>query len=240
MCQCPTRAGLHFYLFAELCKMSADDCVNALHGRDYISTFAAGVRENKDVLMCQCPTRAGLHFYSSRKGCCRSVWTCQCPTRAGLYFYDTYSSWCNDIDDGTCQCPTRAGLHFYNKFRPKPFVSVKVSMPYTGGTTFLRYVSARTESTLSEPVSMPYTGGTTFLLAQKGNYYGKLRECQCPTRAGLHFYPTSLRPSVYAGFKPLFFAHFSEYSDILAKQGVKVGKGRIVFFREQFRMFFIV
>ena len=112
-------------------------------------------------------------------------------------------------------------------------------MPYTGGTTFLPtesrlkalclcrvnalhgrdYISTgwvvlKAIESLNN-VSMPYTGGTTFL-------------------------PTSLRPSVYAGFKPLFFAHFSEYSDILAKQGAKVGKGRIVFFREQFSMFFIV
>ena len=83
-------------------------------------------------------------------------------------------------------------------------------------------------------VSMPYTGGTSFLQPEEKLKLFMLKECQCPTRAGLHFYPTSLRSSVYAGFKPLFFAHFSEYSDIFPKQGIKVGKAWIVFFNVQF------
>ena len=140
LCQCPTRAGLHFYTQGYRANQFKKNRVNALHGRDYISTCLDANYQYSVRRLCQCPTRAGLHFYGEK--------------------------------------------------------SIVLKKPHEW--------------------------------------------CQCPTRAGLHFYPTSLRPSVYAGFKPLFFAHFSEYSDILAKQGVKVGKGRIVFFREQFSMFFIV
>ena len=61
--------------------------------------------------------------------------------------------------------------------------------------------------------------------------------CQCPLRAGPHFYSTFLRPNVYKGFRSIFSAHFSEYSDISQKQGVKVGKARIVFIRIQFGIF---
>ena len=115
--------------------------------------------------------------------------------------------------DGMCQCPTRAGLHFY---------------------------AVRNNDKKKRHGVNALHGRDYISTLQNGNVSCAIIMCQCPTRAGLHFYPTSLRPSVYAGFKPLFFAHFSEYSDILAKQGVKVGKGRIVFFREQFSMFFIV
>lgn len=42
-----------------------------------------------------------------------------------------------------------------------------------------------------------------------------------------------LRASVYAGFRPCFCRYLSEYSEKYIKQGVKVGKGWIVFIRVQ-------
>ena len=80
--------------------------------------------------------------------------------------------------------------------------------------------------------------------------------CQCPLSRATHFYRKPLeneyyfvipcvnalylgllistlplqKPFIYAGFRPRFCMYLSEYSDNLAKQGQKVGRGRIVFF----------
>ena len=37
--------------------------------------------------------------------------------------------------------------------------------------------------------------------------------CQCPKSGSSHFYPTLLKPSIYAGCRPYFCTYFSEYSD---------------------------
>ena len=64
--------------------------------------------------------------------------------------------------------------------------------------------------------------------------------CQCPMRAGLHFYCTSLKASIYAGFRLIFSAHFSEYSDNLSNHREKVGSGQIVFLRYNFEVVLLV
>ena len=81
---------------------------------------------------------------------------------------------------------------------------------------------------------------------------------QCPISGELHFYsrcicnledhkscinalyrasfistPPPGRASVYAGFRAWFCTYFSEYSDILAKTGAKVGRRQIVFLEIQ-------
>ena len=112
VCPCPIRAGLHFYKIKLMAVgVMILTCVNALYGRDCISTFRT------------CP-------------CLRKNSMCQCPIRAGLHFYVTEAqAW--ELIKRVCLCPIRAGLHFYpTKERRLPCITI-VSMPYTGGTAFL-------------------------------------------------------------------------------------------------------
>ena len=150
-----------------------------------------------------------MPFLGNKK--CRNG--CQCPTRAGLHFY-TITMFSNTANEVGCQCPTRAGLPFYgnpkkageylvtcvNALHGRDYISTTVekiandifktvSMPYTGGTTFLPR-QTRSPSSMDGCVSMPYTGGTTFLPQRKARETRQpVKKCQCPTRAGLHFYP---------------------------------------------------
>ena len=163
-CQCPIRAGLHFYC----------------------GSFLSFDRRRK---MCQCPIRAGLHFYSKlQTAFIGNKKSCQCPIRAGLHFYSQneyhlecetdvsmpYTGGTSFLPQGTClttlsekimcQCPIRAGLHFYVRILDCGYsIQYSVSMPYTGGTSFLRR-GDNPDRPKSNPVSMPYTGGTSFLL----------------------------------------------------------------------------
>ncbi len=114
--------------------------------------------------LCQCPTRANHHFYAVVFAVTGSNYKCQCPTRANHHFYfikrkenmmnvfksvnalhgrtiistDLLGTWIF-WKDKACQCPTRANHHFYLR-RNKLMARVKrVSMPYTGEPSFLRY-----------------------------------------------------------------------------------------------------
>ena len=54
------------------------------------------------------------------------------------------------------------------------------------------------------------------------------------SRAGPISTPPLRNPSIYAGCRPCFCRYFSEYSDNTPKQGSKVGRALIVFFKIQF------
>ena len=87
---------------------------------------------------------------------------------------------------------------------------------------------------------MPYTGGTSFLPALLSTIISVPTKCQCPIRAGLHFYSTSLKASIYAGVRLIFSAHFSEYSDNSPNHGARVGRGQIVLLRYNFEVVLLV
>lgn len=82
--------------------------------------------------------------------------------------------------------------------------------------------------------------GLNFYTERERHSYEKGKRCQCPMRAGLHFYCTSLKASIYAGFRPIFSAHFSEYSDNSPNHGAKVGRGQIVLLRYNFEVILLV
>ena len=160
---------------------------------------------------CQCPLRAGPHFYGSKGRWSGQGWQVSMPSTGGTSFLQNMIIFWT-IVEVVCQCPLRAGPHFY----------------YTNhqGTVWELYwcVNALYGRDLI----------STYGNVQSRNYQ---RWCQCPLRAGPHFYSTFLRPNVYKGFRSIFSAHFSEYSDISQKQWAKVGKARIVFIRIQFGIF---
>ena len=138
VCQCPLRAGPHFYgkqtpKIAKSCQ-----CVNALYGRDLISTQVSGNR-NAQKGLCQCPLRAGPHFYTEKDAIQKNVKErmCQCPLRAGPHFYANIIT-VFDATIFTCQCPLRAGPHFYVEIDLYVGTGICVSMPSTGGTSFLQ------------------------------------------------------------------------------------------------------
>ena len=110
----------------------------------------------------QSPIRAGLHFYVSH---CQQTATvnigCQCPIRAGLHFYDLIDEFINDYQD--------------------------VSMPYTGGTAFLPdgvEIFVEDKNCVNALYGRDCISTQIMKIIQECDFNG----CQCPTRAGLHFY----------------------------------------------------
>ena len=119
LCQCPQRAGHHFYP-----NDTIEDCAISF--------------------TCQCPQRAGHHFYLKMASSSKTFnAVCQCPQRAGHHFFEIEDSMVNET--WRCQCPQRAGHHFFKQIYKIIDVWVLiVSMPSTGGTPFLRILNLRT------------------------------------------------------------------------------------------------
>ena len=168
----PYAGGTSFLLEKIRQYEQEQEGVNALCGRDFISTFHRHQAGNRKEALCQCPMRAGLHFYLTNMSSDEVQHMCQCPMRAGLHCYDGHYE-----EDG------REG---------------RVSMPYAGGTSFLQW--RKNEVFRICAVSMPYAGGTSFLLHSWGDPEGKKRRlCQCPMRAGLHFYIEIMKQFIVIG-----------------------------------------
>ena len=83
----PSTGGTSFLHQKKGGMYNEKKCVNALNGRDLISTFYNPETDTFSVAVCQCPQRAGPHFYQ-HNNCWRKVsFWCQCPQRAGPHFY---------------------------------------------------------------------------------------------------------------------------------------------------------
>ena len=184
MCQCPQRAGPHFYTKKkEECIMKKNVSMPSTGGTSFLLRRREMKKDN--IFMCQCPQRAGPHFYWKPQKSPGSFWVCQCPQRAGPHFYwvelkeisishagvnalngrdlistSLWTKWTKFMM--MCQCPQRAGPHFYAMIKKYCSESYIVSMPSTGGTSFLPFVT-RLVVYADDHVSMPSTGGTSFL-----------------------------------------------------------------------------
>ena len=66
LCQCPKWGNLHFYENSFRKYGHRYDCVNALNGATFISTFNQMLAVNQNGIMCQCPKWGNLHFYKEQ------------------------------------------------------------------------------------------------------------------------------------------------------------------------------
>ena len=93
-CQCPQRAGHHFY---------------------------TGMNSSSPMMMslCQCPQRAGHHFYNTMTNNQDTVMEkCQCPQRAGHHFYPV--SECGEVyAKDVVSMPSTGGTPFLQRLQRK-------------------------------------------------------------------------------------------------------------------------
>ena len=112
MCQCPQRAGPHFYMTT--------------------------TQEKTTLMMCQCPQRAGPHFYSDPYFAFEMTATCV-NALSGRDLISTSHRGGSLMRSYIVSMPSAGGtsfLPYYFNNRPHDFPVV--SMPSAGGTSFLQ------------------------------------------------------------------------------------------------------
>ena len=208
----------HFYCAAATRLLSYPSGVNALWRAFFISTTLMEINGTPGLKSVNALWRA---FFISTKimlAVMAALRTCQCPMTGFFHFY--WPGRRTGIHEWTgCQCPMTGFFHFYFNF----FRSWRRRCSCVNALWRAFFISTkinRDHPKCSRRVSMPYDGLFSFLRFA-GIHGARVFACQCPMTGFFHFYRQRIFQVIrdYVGVNALWQAFFISTRDDPWSQG---------------------